>query len=66
MLNSGFDFDNLINWLWNRLNVSKQGVVCQEEKFTRYGGVSDRHGDTGTKSFRSGIRVTCRVLGGAE
>jgi hypothetical protein len=28
------------NSLWNGLNVPKEGVVCQEEKFTRYGGGS--------------------------
>jgi hypothetical protein len=28
------------NSLWNRLNVIKEGVVCHEEKFTRYAGLS--------------------------
>jgi hypothetical protein len=48
------------NSLWNGLNVPKEGGVCQEEKFTRYGGVSNRHGDTGTKSFRSGRKKLMR------
>ena len=45
------------NSLWNGLNVPKEGGVCQEEKFTRYGGVSQTvMGIPGQRAFGVGGR----------
>jgi hypothetical protein len=47
------------NLPWDELHITKKGIVCQEEKITRYGGPFSRHPvRTGTKRFRSGMRMT--------